>query len=103
MNSTRQTFNRIMEQIKEFEDSLDDTREVSVLLTSFGAVLMNVTGIGLMNPDLVFFYGTVDGRPAQLIQHINQLNFLLTSVPKEDPEEPPRKIGFTLPDETDAS
>ena len=61
MLNTRQTFNHIMAQIQEFEDSLDDDKEVSVLLTSFGpALLMNVTGIGFMNPDLVFFYGTVD-------------------------------------------
>ena len=56
MLNTRQTFNHIMAQIQEFEDSLDDDKEVSVLLTSFGpALLMNVTGIGFMNPDLVFF------------------------------------------------
>ena len=102
MLNTRQTFNHIMAQIQEFEDSLDDDKEVSVLLTSFGpALLMNVTGIGFMNPDLVFFYGTGDGRPSGLIQNISQLNFLLTSAEKEDPEEPPRKIGFTLPDDLD--
>ena len=39
------------------------------------------------------FKGFVDGKESTLIQHMNQLNFLLTSVEKE-PERPKRRIGF---------
>lgn len=40
------------------------------------------------------FKGYVNGRMSTLIQHVSQLNFLLTSVPKE-PDKPKRKIGFS--------
>ena len=55
---------------------------------------MEVAAIGYEKSVLMVFTGLVNGRKATLIQHINQLNFLLTSVPK-DPELPKRKIGFT--------
>lgn len=44
------------------------------------------------------FKGFVNGREATLIQHINQLNFMLTSIEKE-PDRPKRKIGFSVSDE----
>lgn len=98
--AAKMTFANIMAQIEEFEENLDEDKEVAVLLASFGGTtLMTVTGIGYQYPDLVYFYGYVDGKPSQLIQHISQLNFLLTSVDKEDPEKPPRRIGFVPPSE----
>jgi hypothetical protein len=91
---------KIMEQIAEYEESLDDNTEVMVMLASFGkSVLMAVTDIGYQNPDLIYFYGSVNGKPAQLIQHVNQISFLLTSAPKCDPTQPPRRIGFVQPAE----
>ena len=96
----RVAFSNIMAQIDAFQENLDDDKEVAVLLASFGSsLLMTVTGIGFQNPELVYFYGYVDGKPSQLIQHITQINFLLTSVDKEDPEKPPRRIGFIAPSE----
>jgi len=35
----------------------------------------------------------VKGREATLIQHVNQLNFMLTTIDKE-PDRPKREIGF---------
>ena len=68
---------------------------MGLLLTSFGqSVLMEVTEIGYEDPVLMVFRGYVNGYMSTLIQHINQLNFLLTSVPKE-PDKPKREIGFT--------
>ena len=37
-----------------------------------------------------------DGLRTQLIQHVSQLNVLLRAVPKEQPEDPPRRIGFQM-------
>ena len=45
------------------------------------------------------FKGIVNGNPATLIQHINQLSFLLTAVPGQEPEKPKHKIGFVVKDE----
>ena len=56
---------------------------------------MNVTKIGYEKSVLMVFRGYVNGKEATLIQHINQLNFLLTSVDKE-PDRPKRRIGFWI-------
>lgn len=90
----------ILDRIKEFEDQLDDDHEVAVKLASFGqSITMSVVEIGYSNPSTLVFYGFVGEQPAELIQHINQLNFLLLAVPKKNPEKPPRRIGFDTPSE----
>lgn len=97
-NTAKTTFERIMRQIEEFEETIDDDKEIAVILASFGSeILLSVTEMGYEYPDLIYFYGyTEGGKPAQLIQHVSQLNFLLTAVDKENPKEPPRRIGFFM-------
>lgn len=88
-------FKILRKYIVSFEKSLDSEHEVGIWLTHLGhSVLMQVTEIRCEEPVLMVFKGFVEGREATLIQHINQLNFLLTSVPKE-PDRPKRKIGFS--------
>lgn len=90
-------YKNIVEQIRDFESTLDDEHEVALHLASFGtSMVMAVTDIGYQNPDMLYFYGIVDGKDAQLIQHISQLNFLLLAVRKQTPSAPPRRIGFAL-------
>ena len=85
----------IMDKIRNFEEQLDDNHEIALNLASFGTnKTMRVTDIGYHNPNLIFFYGIVDDRESTLIQHVSQLNFLLTSVEKPDPAKPPVRIGF---------
>ena len=92
----------IKETIQDFENALDDNHEVALKLASFGqTILMSVTEIGYANPYLMFFHGFVDDKPATLIQHMNQLNFLLWAVPKSQPDAPARRIGFADSSETD--
>lgn len=93
-------FELIKKYIEAFEDSLDTEHEVGLLLTNFGqSVLMQVTEIGYEESVMLVFKGLVNGRNATLIQHINQLNFLLTSMERKEPKKPKQKIGFRLPDE----
>lgn len=90
-------YEKICEQIKDFQDSLDDEHEVALLLTNFGqSIILNVTNLGYQNPCLIYYYGYSNGNRCQLIQHISQINFLLMSVPKPDPNKPARRvvIGF---------
>lgn len=85
----------ICKNIQDFQNNLDDEHEVGIQLASFGqSILLNVTGIGYSNPCLIHFYGYYNCNKAHLIQHINQLSFLLLAVPKSDPEKPARRIGF---------
>lgn len=99
-NMADYTYEVIVRRIKEFQDELDDDHEVALQLASFGqSITLAVTSIGYSNPNTLVFYGYVDGHPATLIQHMTQLNFLLLSMPKQDPEKPPRRIGFELPTE----
>ena len=93
-------YKKLVEQIGKFEDSLDQDHEVVIRLAAFGtSILMAVEDIGYQNPDMLYFYGKVNGGSAQLIQHISQLNFLLLAAQKPDPDKPPRRIGFALPTE----
>jgi len=90
-------YEKLIEEIQEFEKELDDEHEIALRLASFGSsITMLVTNIGYQNPDILYFYGYVNGRFSQLIQHVSQLNFLITSVEKEDKSKPPRRIGFSI-------
>lgn len=89
-------FELLKEQIKEFEKTLDSEHEIAILLTNFGqSILMQVTEVSYRMPVLMIFKGYVDGVESTLIQHLNQLNFLITSVQKE-PDRPKRQIGFSI-------
>ena len=95
-------YEKIMEEIYNFEQELDDENEIALRLASFGSsITMIVTNIGYQNPDILYFYGYVNGKTSQLIQHISQLNFLITSVEKEDKSKPPRRIGFSISTESE--
>lgn len=89
-------FEIIKRYVLDFQDTLDSEHDVGIMLTNFGStVLMEVTEIGYEESVLMVFKGFVNGNKSTLIQHINQLNFLLTSIPK-NPEMPKRKIGFIV-------
>lgn len=88
-------FSILKKYIEEFEASLDSEHEVGLMLTNFGqSITMSVTQISYEEPVLMVFKGFVNGRESTLIQHINQLSFLLTSLKKEA-DRPKRKIGFS--------
>ena len=76
-------FQILKKYIQEFEATLDSEHEVGLMFTNFGqSVLMQVTSLSYEDPVLMIFHGYVNNREATLIQHINQLSFLLTSVKK---------------------
>lgn len=90
----------MLERIRAFEKELDENHEVGLKLAAFGtAVTLVVTDIAFTEPNTLVFYGLMDGNRATLVQHMTQLNLLLVAVPKSEPERPPRRIGFALPEE----
>lgn len=87
-------FEILKQYIEEFQNNLDSEHEVGMLLTNFGQnVLLKVTYISYESPSLMIFKGYVNDKEATLVQHVSQLNFLLTSVDVE-PDRPKRRIGF---------
>lgn len=90
----------LVKQILEYENNLDQDHEVMLLLSSFGQMVsMRVENIGYVDPSIIIFYGLIDNKPSKLIQHINQLSFLITSVEKPTEAHKPRRIGFFDPNE----
>ena len=90
-------FEIIKKHITDFENKLDQNHEVGLMLTNFGqTVTMQVTEIGYEKSVLMVYKGYVNGNKAILIQHINQINFLLTAIPRPEPEKPKVQIGFVV-------
>ena len=90
-------FEVLRTEIEEFQNKLSDEYDVVLAMASFGNdMVLQVTEIGYHNPDMLFFYGNVDGNAVQLIQHMSQLNFMLMAMKKQDPEKEPNRIGFNV-------
>ena len=87
---------RLEAQIRLFESELDADHDVGIRLVNFGSeITFRVTDIGSVEPDLIIFTGkTPAGVPVRLLQHRNQLDFLLTTLERSDPEQPKRPVGF---------
>lgn len=88
-------------QILDYQDNLPETNDVALKVVQFNqSTTIIVDDIGYIGYNLVCFYGKDNsGKPLELIQHIHQLNFLLTVCPKPVPYEPKRKIGFRSQEE----
>ena len=87
---------RLEAQIRLFESELDADHDVGIRLVNFGSeITFQVTDIGSVEPDLIVFTGkTQAGAPVRLLQHRNQIDFLLTTLERSDPEQPKRPVGF---------
>lgn len=95
-----ETYDIIMDSYYEFEKSLDDAHKAELRLFVGGTPLpLNVEAVGYASSDVLVFHGSFKGQKATLIQHVSQLTFLLTTVPRETgtPKEKLRglkRIGF---------
>lgn len=90
-------FDCLKRMILEYQSTLDADHEIAVTLASFGDnVTMLVEEIYYIDPVLFVFKGMVGDNYSTLIQHVSQLNILLTTVTKHDPEKPARRIGFDI-------
>ena len=87
---------RLEAQIRLFESQLDADHDVGIRLVNFGnEITFQVTDIGSVEPDLIIFTGkTPAGAPVRLIQQRNQVDFLLTTLERSDPDQPKRPVGF---------
>lgn len=87
-------------QIKLFESKLNQNEDVMIMAASFGStVIFYVHTIEFNNPNIIIFHGSDEnGNDISLLQHCNQLNFLLQVGKREQPEQPKRQIGFVIND-----
>lgn len=87
---------KLCNSINQFDELLDPAMEVGMRLVSFGqAITFSVNRLGYTDPSLIHFFGMLDtGQPVELIQHVSQISFLLTSVQRVTPTEPKQPIGF---------
>jgi hypothetical protein len=87
---------RLEAQIRLFESELDADHDVGIRLVNFGSeITFHVTDISSVEPDLIIFSGkTQAGAPVRLLQHRNQIDFLLTTLERSDPDQPKRPVGF---------
>ncbi len=88
---------RLVLYIRNFESQLDTTQEIAMGFAGGEAGVLRIEGLGYFDPDILTFYGRdEDGMKTQLVQHVSQLSMILRAVPKMEPEDPPRRIGFAL-------
>lgn len=92
---------KLYESIRRFDEQLDDAHAVGMRLVAFGqAITFSVSRIGYTNPSLIHFYGQIEnGQSVELIQHVSQISFLLTAVPRVNPTKPKAPIGFIGPEQ----
>ncbi|MBN8553711.1 MAG: hypothetical protein J0L52_12550 [Caulobacterales bacterium] len=97
-NPAEWAFVRLSRLIQDFEKQLDEDSEVGATIASGpGDAAFTIRDLGFWGPDFILFMGVnAAGRPIRLVQHYTQVNVLLGALPKEKPQEPPRRIGFAL-------
>ena len=82
--------------IVDYQENLLEEEDVAMKIVQFNqSITILVEYIGYIGYNLVRFVGKDNsGKPMELIQHVQQLNFLLMAVQKPEPEIPKRTIGF---------
>jgi len=86
---------RLMTQIVNFQKKIKKNEEVAACLASFGtSVIIRIVGVEYHDPYTLIFHGeNDDGSPMRLVQHVSQLNVLLTAAKVPEDREP-RRLGF---------
>lgn len=95
LHAAEEVFKHLLARVKEFEANLPERYELGIQLANFGGErALHVRGMGFRNPNIIEFYGLLDGdRQVAVVQHVSQLNFLLVAVPPVS-EQAPYRIGF---------
>ncbi|WBU56901.1 DUF6173 family protein [Paracoccus sediminicola] len=95
MQAAEQVFDHLQTRVKHFQDTLPENYELGIQLANFGGSrAVHVRGMGFRNPNIIEFYGLLDGKTqVAVVQHVSQLNFMLVAVPPAAEKEPYR-IGF---------
>jgi hypothetical protein len=95
-NPARWMHERLVNQIVEFEKSLDAEHEVGGrFVQGPNAEAVHIENVASWGPDMIIFVGAFpDGRKFELIQHYSQVSLFLVAM--RPVNEEPRRIGFDL-------
>jgi len=90
-------YRHLITEISDFEKGLDTDHEVALQLANFGAAqALHIRKISFQNPNMIEFEGMLGGNhKVRLVQHINQLNLMMSAVPPVVEKEAFR-IGFDI-------
>jgi hypothetical protein len=93
-------YDRLVKQIVQFQNELDEKEEVGAYLTHFGKdIVISIADLRYHNPGLIIFDGyNEQGDKVTLLQHMSQVNVLLCGL-KVKEERKPRRIGFATHDD----
>ena len=100
LNSAENICRAICDVIRNHQSNLPDGQDIAIK-ASYGGIQSTilVESICCIGSTLIVFVGKdIDGNLVELIQHIHQLNFLLTFV-NTNSQEPKRSIGFVTQQE----
>ncbi|MDN7741592.1 MULTISPECIES: DUF6173 family protein [Burkholderia] len=87
-------FETLVEEVKQFEASLNSGEAVGGMLASFGkSITLQISNICLSGQFFCFDGITDDGSPARLVQHFTQTSVLFIKIKTEEPTKP---IGFVV-------
>lgn len=92
------TFDGICAEIKSFEAALGADEGLAMYLPQLDQDI-TIERVAYRHPFLIIFIGTLDGSRCQLVQHMNQTNFLM-HVTKKKANQPPIGYVFHRDDET---
>jgi hypothetical protein len=93
-------YENIVERIQKFEENMPNDMQAGGKLVSGPGTIFLINKVGYMDPDIILFSGLLpdSGATVELVQHISQLNLLLTALPRrDDTSKPRREIGFQPP------
>lgn len=96
---------RITQHINSFNMQLDDEHEVGMTAVAFGAVTtLLIEELSCYDPGIICFKGkSEDGKPAHILQNVTQISVMLVSIPRVDPSQPKRTIGFRTANDDEAN
>ena len=94
MHEAAYIFNHLRRRIRQFEANLGEDEEIGLQLANFGlAAQLHIRMISYQDPNLIEFHGLDSrGNRVSLIQHVEQLNFMLVAL--KPIKEEPYRIGF---------
>ncbi|MFV0408564.1 MAG: DUF6173 family protein [Paracoccus sp. (in: a-proteobacteria)] len=96
LNAAGLVYEHLLTRVKDFQDTLPKDYELGIQLANFGGErAMHVRGMGYRNPNIIEFYGLLDGATqVAVVQHVSQLNFMMVAVPPPATGDEPYRIGF---------